>query len=146
LLHILYFKEYKIKMKKIITAILSFICTILFFVQISCTTQKPWQYKNVVWYSVEPEIEIIKDENYDWEGHLIVNNEEISIILLWGPTNTFEIIDASKYNEQTPVDEITLLSGKVEYDKSKVTLIISIDFVFNSRYSKIILYRKDYTK
>ena len=133
-------------MKKLITVILSFICSILFFVQISCATQKPWQYNNVLWYSNEPEIEIIKNENYNWEGHLIVNNEELPVILLWGPTNTFEIIDASKYNEQIPIEEITLLSGNLEYDKSKVTLIIGIDVVFNSRYSNIILYRADYIK
>ena len=146
MLYILYFKEYKTKMKKLITAILSFICTILFFVQISCTTQKPWQYRNVVWYSVEPEIEIIKAENFNWEGYLIIDNEQILIDLLWGRTGTFEIVDSLKHDQQTPIEDIRLITGRVEYDDNSATLIITEDNIFNNKYSKIKLYRKDYIK
>ena len=132
-------------MKKIINKFLCVLCVFMVFLQItSCNSKKPWSYRNVVWYSEEPKIEIIKSEDYDWQGYLIVDGEKVAISLLWGPTCTFEIIDFSKDDGNTAMSEIRLISGRVEYNKNNAILIIKEDKVYNNEYSKIVLNRKDY--
>ena len=131
-------------MKKISFALIFILCFLSVFSQTACKPKKPWSYRNVVWYSEEPKIEIIKSEEYDWQGYLIVDGEKVAISLLWGPTCTFEIIDFSKDDGITAMSEIRLISGRVEYNKNNAILIIKEDKVYNNEYSKIVLNRKNY--
>lgn len=131
-------------MKKISFALIFILCFLSVFSQTVCKPKKPWSYRNVVWYSEEPKIEIIKSEKYDWQGYLAVDGEKVAISLLWGPTCTFEIIDFSKDDGNTAMSEIRLISGRVEYNKNNAILIIKEDKVYNNEYSKIVLNRKNY--
>ena len=105
-------------------------------------TEKPWNYDNVVWYSENPKIEIIKRPGENWLGTLTTDDAEIQIELLWGPTGSFDIIDATKDDGNTAVEEMTLLDGRVKYDKNSVTLVINKDYIFENKYSSIVLQRK----
>lgn len=106
-------------------------------------TEKPWNYENVVWYSDNPSIEIIKISGENSFGTLKINDTEMEIELLWGPTGTFEIVDATKKDGNTVVEDMTLLRGRVKYDKDSATLVISEDHIYENKYSSIVLQRKD---
>ena len=112
-----------------------------------CSITEPWHYDFVIWYSNEPKIEIIifPPDTY-WEGTLIVNNEQIPISLSWGPTESFDILDNSKESQDKPVEEARLMWGWVDYDENTATLIIEEDYIFDYKYDKIVLYRKDLPK
>ena len=106
-------------------------------------TEKPWNYDNVIWYSDNPAIEIIKLPGESWLGTLEIDDEEIQIMLLWGPTETFFIVDATKNDGNTAVEEMTLIKGKVKYDENSATLVIKKDYIFKYKYNSIILQRKN---
>lgn len=106
-------------------------------------TEKPWNYEDVVWYSDNPSIEIIKISGKNSFGTLKINDTEMEIELLWGPTGTFEIVDATKKDGNTVVEDMTLLRGRVKYDKDSATLVISEDHIYENKYSSIVLQRKN---
>ena len=131
-----------IRIRKVILSVilLSFFLNVLVFT--GCT-KKPWSYDNVVWYSENPTIEIIKSPGENWIGTLRYGDTEMQIKLLWGPTGSFDIVDATKNDGETAVEEMTLLSGKVKYDKYSATLVIDKDYIFENKYSSIVLQRKN---
>ena len=106
-------------------------------------TEKPWNYENVIWYSDNPQIEIIREPEKYWVGTLKLNDTEMQIELHWGPTGSFRIVDATKNDGNTAVEDMTLLGGRVKYDKNSAILVIKEDYIFDNKYSSIVLYRKD---
>ena len=131
--------------KSIQKFILSVVLLSVFFnvLIFSGCTEKPWYYDNVIWYSENPKIEIIKRPGKDWLGTLVTDDEEIQIELLWGPAGSFEIIDAKKDDGITPLEEMTLIKGKVKYDENSATLVIKKDYIFKYKYNSIVLQRKN---
>lgn len=109
----------------------------------ACNTKKPWDYGNVEWYSETPVIRIIVSSETNNDGLMEIDGEEKPIRLLWGPALSFRLIDATKDDGDTAVEEMTLISGKVKYDKRSATLIIKKDNVFDNQYEKIVLHRKN---
>ena len=103
--------------------------------------KKPWSYENVVWSSENPQLTIIKDKDNYFEGTLLSPEGQLKVKLLWGPGKTFTLIENLEDVSSTPINEITLLFGKVEYDKTFATLLIQEDNVFNNSYTKIELKR-----
>ena len=67
--------------KRILYVILSILVVIYIIIAISFSImvirfihyrnqEKPWDVPSVIWYSEDPKIEIIKDENHCWQGLL----------------------------------------------------------------------------
>lgn len=116
---------------------------VLLLVFSACSTKKPWDYENVEWYSEEPSLQFVKTEEIYWEGTLKTKNETFQIRMLWGPTRSFDIIDATKDDGSTPVDDIRLIIGEVKCDDTSVVLVIKTDNVFNGEYKQIVLSHRD---
>ena len=122
--------------------LLSLILNVLVLAGAGCK-KGPWSYDNVIWYSDDPQIEIIKELGKDWVGTLTVDDTEMQIELHWGGTWTYRIVDATKNDGNTAVEYMTLLWGRVEYKKNIVTLVIKEDYIFDYKYSSIKLIKKD---
>lgn len=128
------------KFLKIICFLVLLVVPVLYF---TACTEKPWNYDNVIWYSNEPELEVTNSSDTPWLGIIKLNNSELSVQLLWGPTGSFEIIDYSKKDIETPIEDITILSGRVNYDKYTATLVIENDAVFDNKYQSIVLQKRE---
>lgn len=128
--------------RKAILPIILFSVILNVLVLAGCT-EKPWNYENVIWYSDNPQIEIIREPEKYWVGTLKLNDTEMQIELHWGPTGSFRIVDATKNDGNTAVEDMTLLGGRVKYDKNSAILVIKEDYIFDNKYSSIVLYRKD---
>lgn len=133
-------------MKKIISAFLTGILTLLVMTAfVGCEKKAPWDYPNVDWYSENPVLELHTE--YSGEpsiGYMEINGEHIAIYLWWGPpTYTFTIHVYDSENGISDGTDKLLLSGKVKYDKNSATLVIKEDYIFDNKYSSIVLYRKD---
>ena len=122
--------------KRILYVILSILVVIYIIIAISFSImvirfihyrnqEKPWDVPSVIWYSEDPKIEIIKDENHCWQGYLIKDEEKIEVNLAWGPEFSYAIVhrDASLHGEY-------------------VTLKIETDKVYDYKYKEIILYKR----
>lgn len=112
----------------------------------SCFPMDPWSYDNVIWYSEDPEIEIIKAPNVYWEGFIVKDGQKIEVELSWGPTYSFDIIDAGyelTSDGAIPADVIIYLSGRVKYDADHAFLVVEKDNLFDYKYSTITLSRRD---
>lgn len=105
--------------------------------------EKPWDLDYVIWYSEDPKIEIIDDENFCWQGYLIKDDEKIEVNLAWGPNFNYEIYhrDASLSEDEISPDE-NLLEGSLSYNGEYVTLKVEVDKVYDHKYKEIILYKR----
>jgi hypothetical protein len=113
------------------------------FILISCST-KPWEYNEGTLYSKQPEIEIIKKPGEDFLGYIVVENNKIPIVLLWGPTRAFDILEVNEDLTHGVIsDETVLLRGRVKSNSKTITLIISVDNIFNNEFKEIILLMKN---
>ncbi len=140
--------------KRILYVILSILVVIYIIIAISFSImvirfihyrnqEKPWDVPSVIWYSEDPKIEIIKDENHCWQGYLIKDEEKIEVNLAWGPEFSYEIYhrDASLPEDEISPDE-NLLVGSLSYNGEYVTLKIETDKVYDYKYKEIILYKR----
>lgn len=116
----------------------------------ACFQKKPWDYDNVVWYSEDPEIEITYSADVNYKGYIVKDGQTIEVQLLWGPTHSFDIIDAEyelTSEGAIPMSDVTIyLNGKVKYDSDHAYLIVNEDNLFNYKYSTITLNRRDITE
>ena len=136
------------RVRKIILPVilLSLILNVLVLAGAGCK-KGPWSYDNVIWYSDNPIIELRTE--YSGEpsiGYVEIDGKRTEIYLCWGPpTYTFTI---RVYNAEDGVsigtDEL-LLQGKVKFDKNSATLIIKEDYIFDYKYSSIVLFMKNIT-
>ena len=134
-------------MKKLLNTIFFIILTCLLCLSAcKCGIEKPWNYEGVMWYSNTPDIIIWNDTNICFEGYMTIDNQQTPISLLWGPSGSFDIVDNSKESQDKPVEEARLMWGWVDYDENTATLIIEEDYIFDYKYDKIVLYRKDLPK
>ncbi|MCM1009070.1 MAG: hypothetical protein NC485_14375 [Ruminococcus flavefaciens] len=126
----------------VIVIVLINILTLLFVLS-ACSDPKPWDYENVEWYSEMPSIQFVKTEDKYWEGTLKTKDETFQIQMLWGPTYSFEIIDATKDDGSTPVEDMLLIRGEVKFDNTSAVLVIKTDNIFNGEYKQIVLSHRD---
>lgn len=105
----------------------------------SCVGAGPWELNNIVWYSEDPVMEIVDMTGKRRDGTIIVDGEQIQMRMLWGFSYSYEIIDLLKDDGNTPVDNIALIWGRMEYESGIVTLIVEGDKLFNYKYDQIIL-------
>ena len=117
---------------------------ILNMLVITGCNKAPWDYPNVDWYSENPVIELHTE--YSGEpsiGYMEIDGEQTAVYLWWGPpTYTFTIHAYDSENGISVETDKLLLLGKVKYDKNSATLIISEDYIFENKYSSIVLKRK----
>ena len=134
-------------MKKLVSKfLLSSLIAVLLFASCKCGIEKPWNYEGVMWYSNTPDIIIWNDTNICFEGYMTIDNQQTPISLLWGPSGSFDIVDNSEENKNKPVEDVLYMWGWVDYDENTATLIIEEDYIFDYKYDKIVLYRKDLPK
>ena len=125
-------------MKKIykITSSLVLILVLVFsFGAWNCGPIKPWEYDNVIWYSVEPFMEFSSSIKDDWQGTIKNKDETMSVQMVWGPSS-FAIEHNANEGE-------IIVEGKLIYDKHTVTLIVQKDDFFNYEYEEIVLKRRN---
>lgn len=133
-------------MKKIykITSSLVLIFVLVFsFGACNCGPTPPWNYNDVIWYSESPFIEIECSTEKDYIGVMRFQEQEKQIQLLWGPSGGFNIVDQTKNDGHATVETISIIRGRVEYDKDTATLIIERDDFFNYEYEEIVLKRRN---
>lgn len=121
----------------------SIVIIIVYSIRLIRRTDGPWDLYNVVWYSEDPKIEIIKDENHYLDGYLYSDEEKIEIHLVWGPGLSCEIVHKDGYPfEDGSVSDKILLEGEFSYNGEYVTLQVETDKVYDYKYKEIILYKR----
>ena len=104
-------------------------------------------YKNVRWYSNQPEMEFIIYEPYtSGTGYIIVNEQKIEIYCVWGNSTNLLIYRSYDYNENEEKFEAPpCLSFSYSINNRVVYLNILSDKLFNGRYNNqiITLYCED---
>lgn len=130
-------------MKYLLKSILGILLIVFFGLNLnackSCDKNRPWLYTNVVWLSNDPVIKITAEDSNSPKGYMIINNEKIDIVMLWGESYYFAIVYA---DFDIVSNETTLIKGNLDFDDKSVTLIIEKDNIFNNKYSEIVLSRR----
>lgn len=114
-------------------------------IQSSCHPHYPWSDVGVTWYSEEPEIVMIKADEYNLDGYFIVDNKEVLFYLVWGPARNFYAVNPD-VKENVGLRKKSFFYGTFSFEKNTAILTIEQDNVFDGKYKKIILRKKLYVK
>ena len=99
-------------------------------------TEKPWDLKNVIWYSDDPVIEVPRTETHI--GFIKNGAETIVVWLTWGSSNKFSFYEYIEGATSYHGDD-ALLKGTLTYKKGVVILTINVNNIANFDYDTITL-------
>ncbi len=114
-------------------------------IQSSCHPHYAWSDVGVTWYSEEPEIVIIRADEYSLDGYLIANGNEKLFYFAWGPSKRFYVINPNT-KEDAELKESSFFYGTFSFKNNTAILTIEQDNVFGGKYKKIVLRKKLYVK
>lgn len=102
--------------------------------------EHPGSYNDVIWYSSNPIMEFVNNENGDNCGKILVNDEYIDTALIFGPSDFIITKIDSEVGIQSE-DEV-LIEGTFDFKDGVLKLKIKTDKVYDNKYETITLYHR----